>query len=105
MTNQDQRNLLTIPLYASKPQRKIAGTNFVAVTMYRSYDGTVAEYAVFTADGTKNLGTAHYQPANKRFGRTRGYTMKSVPDSMDDRWRSLTDFAIEMAKRLNVQEG
>lgn len=42
---------LHLPLYASKPQRRIPGTDVIAVTMYASDDRSVRQYSLFTADG------------------------------------------------------
>lgn len=89
---------LTIPMYADKPQRRIPGTTATAVTLYKSHDGTVRQYAIMTPDAM--LGTAHYQPAKSY--RPAGYTLQSVPAIGDEQWRTLTTFALEMGKRLGV---
>jgi hypothetical protein len=94
-------NSLLTPLYANKPKRRIPGTNFVAVTMYRSNDGTVRQYAIFTADGEASLGTAYYQPKNRV--RPTRYTMVPVDRYDSERWLTLADFATEMATRLGVE--
>jgi hypothetical protein len=97
MTRSD--NPLTWPLYADKPQRRLGGGKYVAVTMHRSWDGTVASYALFTPDGA-SLGTANYHP--KRGFRPRGYTMTSVYSVGDETWPTLEAFASTMAARLQV---
>lgn len=102
MTTSTERNDLTLPLYASKPQRRIPGTNVVAVTMYKSHDGTVASYALLTADGKAHLGTAHYQH-RKTMTRSRGYAMVACPGYRDEVWPNLTAFALAMAERLGVE--
>lgn len=94
-------NMLELPIYANKPQRRIPGTNFVAVTMYRSNDNSVREFTIFTADGKAILGTAHYHPKRSYF--PAGYTMTSVRRVGDEQWSNLASFATEMAKRLEVE--
>lgn len=87
MSKQPQGDL-ALPLYASKPQRRIPGTTCVAVTMYRSHDGSVASYAILTEDGKAHLGTAHFQH-RRTMTRLRGYT--------------LTAFALEMGRRNGLE--
>ena len=90
-------NTLALPLYANKPQRRIPGTKAVAVTMYKSHDGSVAEYAVFSTDGEAYLGNAYFRPKRSIFPRS--YATKSVPHMHDERFATLTEFALEMARR------
>jgi hypothetical protein len=94
-------NTLLLPVYASKPQRRIPGTNCVAVTMYRSNDGSVREYAVFTADGTASIGRAHWQGKRKAF--SAGYTIDRVATHRSEKWANLTEFTTAMGERLNVE--
>lgn len=90
-------NSLLIPIYAHKPKRRIPGTNCVAVTMHRSYDGSVAEYAIFTEDGEAYLGNAHFHP--KRKIDPRGYSLNAVRRLGEEHWSNLTEFALEMGRR------
>lgn len=96
-------NSLLIPLYAKKPQRKIAGTDYVAVTMYKSSDGSVREYAVFTADGEASLGMAYWH-GPRRFRPTGFYSMNSVSRINEETWPNLATFAEEMARRHGLKD-
>jgi hypothetical protein len=97
MTTTNTKNLLEMPLYADRPQRRIPGTKAVAVTMRQSADRSVAEYAIFTEDGLGHLGTAYFQPA--RLARPRCYAMVSCPSFRDETFKNLAEFAREMARR------
>lgn len=44
---------LDLPLYANQPQRKIPGTDVIAVTVYASSDKTVRHYVLFDAEGNR----------------------------------------------------
>jgi hypothetical protein len=61
---------INLRLYAEKPQRRIAGTDFIAVTMYAAQDKSYRQYTLFDADGNR-LGnvTSH----GSRVGRPAGY--------------------------------
>lgn len=94
------RNDLTLPLYATKPQRRIPGTRCIAVTLYKSDDGSVAQYAILTDDGQAHIGKAFYQP--KRRFHARGYAMVQSPTLRDETFRNLTEFATEIGDRLGL---
>lgn len=99
-TTERTTNPLTVPLYATKPQRRIPGTDFIAVTMHRSADGTVREYALFTSDGTVSLGTVHFHP--RRTWRPACYTMQPHSSLDAESWPTLAAYADEMATRLGI---
>jgi hypothetical protein len=65
---------LALPLYASKPQRTITDTGVVAVTTYRSGDGTLRTYSIFDAKGT-HLGVVTNHMA--RLAQSAGYHIGS----------------------------
>ena len=85
------------PLYGDRPRRRIPGTTAVAVTMYKSSDGSVREYAIFTADGMGWLGRAYWTPKRKAWAA--GYTMASSPTHRDEKFRNLAEFATTIARR------
>ena len=88
------------PLYGDKPRRRIPGTTAVAVTMSRSDDNSVREYAIFTADGMGWLGRAYWTPKRKAW--SAGYTMASSPTHRDEKFANLAEFATVMAERLEL---
>jgi hypothetical protein len=92
------RSAWEMRLYSERPRRRIPGTEYVAVTMYRSSDGSVRWFALFTADGMKSLGTAYYQAETRT--RSRGYTLVQSPMLTDEKWPTLAAFATEMDRRL-----
>ena len=106
MSDTAKRNPLTdMPLYASKPQRRIPGTNVVAVTMYRSNDRTVQEVALFTTDGEVSLGTVHYQH-RRTMTRSRGWSLHRSPSVHQymDQWPTLGEAAVALAERLGCAD-
>ena len=97
--------LTDLPLYAERPQRRIPGTNVVAVTMYRSADKTVHEVTLFTEDGQARLGTLHYQH-RKTMTRSRGWSLHRSPMLRDhaDQWPTLSEAAFALAERLGCAD-
>lgn len=91
-------NSLLIPLYADKPRRKISGTDFVAVTMYRSHDGSVREFTILSSDGECHLGKLYYQ--GRRSWRPACYTMEPVTQVNQEWWHTMAEYVVEMQKRL-----
>jgi hypothetical protein len=90
---------LDYPLYANKPKRHLPNSDVIVVTMYRSTDGTVAEYALFTDDDAY-LGCCYYHP--KRAARSAGYSMESVFRYDREWWPNLASFAADMKRRHGI---
>jgi len=94
-------NLLELPLYASKPRRTVPGTDVVAVTMYRSTDNSVREFALITKDGQAYLGAVKYH--GPKPWRPAGYTMVNDNRGVQERWNTLADYVAEMKSRLGIE--
>lgn len=93
----EARNMLTVPLYADKPRRRISGTDLIAVTMYASGDKSVREYTIFTADG-QTVGSVYYGKATRSIYRGSEYGHRSSKSHGDRRWGSLAEAALALAK-------
>lgn len=94
---------IELPLYASKPQRRISGTDLIAVTMYASTDRTVREYAIFTADG-ESLGTVYYGKASRAIYRGSEYGHTSYSSLTTKRYGSLADAALALPKSMGYAD-
>jgi hypothetical protein len=98
-------SMLEIPLYANKPQRRVPGTNVVAVTTYRSEDKTVQTVTLITEDGQTMIGRLHYQH-RQTMTRSRGWSLHQCPTSAQycDQWPTLAEAAFALAERLGCAD-
>jgi hypothetical protein len=88
------------PLYADKQKRRLPHSDVTAVTLYRSSDGTVREYDLFTDDDAY-LGRCYYQPRDR--WRSAAYTIDRVRMINSESWPNLTAFANEMKRRHGIE--
>ncbi len=99
MTAAASTNALSLPIYARKPQRRIPGTDAIAVTVYASGDRTVRHYTLFTTDGVRLGDVSNH---SKRLGVAAGYHQGHGSFNVcsgQESWSNLTDAATALASK------
>lgn len=92
---------LSLPLYADRPQRKVPGTDVIAVTMYASGDRSVRHYTLFTAEGERLDNVAYH---GRTLARAAGYHRgHGVWRHDSESWSNLTEAAIALLTEHNKE--